>query len=127
MAFFPPTFTPVASAVNRVAALQVVQVAEELNTRLGLKLTAAVGRACKTSKASEWTKGVSLPRRLRALRAALAATYVISTRYGDAAARAWFMSSNPTLGMRSPLTFIREARHVKDFELLVICAVQDAS
>lgn len=107
--------------------LQVGEVAEELIKHLGLKLTAAIARVHKTGKVAEWSKGLAQPRRLRALRAALAAGYVISGRYGDAAARSWFMSLNPALAMRSPLTFLREASHPKDFELLLACAVEDAS
>jgi hypothetical protein len=47
--------------------------------------------------------------------------------YDDAAARSWFMSTNPGLGMRSPLAFVRDANSVDAFDTLVRSAVQDVT
>ena len=118
---------PLTHALQHAARLGPQKIVQELNTHLGLKLTAAIGKASSTAKAVEWAKGTAAPRRLAALQAALQATYAISGRFDDIAARAWFMSTNPALGMCSPLVFIRKAKNAKEYELLVTCAVQDAS
>jgi hypothetical protein len=78
----------------------------------------------ETRRVQDWiTKGTA--RRVAALRAALQATVAIASLYDDAAARAWFMSSNPGLGMRSPLAFIRDADDIDELDRLVATAVQD--
>lgn len=119
--------TPLTQAWHHVARLGPAKIVQELNAHLGFKLTAAIGKASSTAKVLEWAKGTATPRRIAALQAALQATYAIAGRFDDVAARAWFMSTNPALGMCSPLVFIRKAKNAKEYELLVTCAVQDAS
>ncbi len=119
--------SPLTHALQHAARLGPAKLVQELNAHLGLKLTAAIGKASNTGKVLEWSKGTSSPRRVAALQAALQATYAIAGRFDDVAARAWFMSTNPALGMCSPLVFIRKAKNAKEYELLVTCAVQDAS
>jgi hypothetical protein len=96
-------------AILRAATQQDWDVAKELSDKLGLRLTAAIGRVSETRRVREWISGGKPPRRAHALRAALQATAAISAVYGPDTARSWFMSTNPGLGMRSPLVFLRNA------------------
>lgn len=126
MAVVSPAQSAIAVALNRVFPMKASAVAGELNRLLGLKLTAAIGGVGETRRAAEWAKGVP-PRRLEALKAALQATYAITTRYDEPAARSWFASTNPRLGMRSPLAALRGADQPEDYDTIVACAVQDVS
>jgi hypothetical protein len=119
--------SPLARAVNGVHSLSDQEVAEELVNRLGVKITALLESVSQTNNATECAKGADAPKRPEAPRAALQATRALATRYGNDAARGWFMSTNPGLGMTSPLMFLREARTLENLKLLVICAVQDVS
>lgn len=126
MASFARVQSPIVIAINRVCSMDSKQIAIELNRLVGLKITAAVGGVTETRRASDWAGGAA-PRRLDALKAALQAASAITTRYGDAAARPWFMSTNPRLGFRSPLAALRPAEQPEDYDAVVSCAVQDVS
>jgi hypothetical protein len=126
MAVVIPAQSAIAVAIKRVFPMDSRQVAGELARLLGLKMTAAIGGVGETRRASDWAKGVP-PRRLEALKAALQATYAITTRYDEPAARSWFASTNPRLGMRSPLAALRAAEQPEDYDTIVACAVQDVS
>jgi hypothetical protein len=119
--------TRLQTALNAVFKLSTREVAAELAERLGLKLTALIGGVTETRRVTEWAEGSREPRREEALRAALQATRAIAERYDDAAARAWFMSTNAGFGMRAPVVVMREAREPADFDRLVTIAVQDVS
>ena len=121
-----PVESAIASAISRVLSMDSKQVAGELNRLVGLKLTAAIGGVTETRRASKWAKG-SLPRRLEALKAALRATYAITARYDEAAARSWFTSTNQGLGLRSPLAVLRAAENLEDYDVVVSRAVRDAT
>lgn len=100
-------------------------VAQELTKRLGFALTAAVAGVSDTGRVSAWIAGERCDRE-DVLRAALAATRALAASYGDDAARAWFMSTNPDLDMTSPLVFIRRADNRADYERVVSVARDNA-
>jgi hypothetical protein len=55
------------------------------------------------------------------------AAVAISAIHDDESAQSWFTSTNPDLGWRSPLVFVRAAQGDEDLGHLVMVAVQDAS
>lgn len=114
----------VAQEVRRVAKLSESAVARELSVLLGLRLTAAIGGVTETRRVHDWIERGN-PRRPHALKAALQAAVSIASIYDATAARAWFTSANPSLGMRSPLAFVRDASDVAHYDRLVTVAVQD--
>jgi hypothetical protein len=117
---------PLARSLSEVFKLPDHAVADSLSKRLGLRLTAALGKASTTRAASEWAKNLRKPHRIDALRAALQATIAIASHYDDDAARAWFASTNPSLGLCSPLAFLNKANEPEEFDLLVTTALQDS-
>jgi hypothetical protein len=114
----------VAQEVRRVAKLSERAVAKELSDLLGLRLTAAIGGVTETRRVHDWIEHGN-PRRYHALKAALQATVAIASVYDAAAARAWFTSANPSLMMRSPLAFVRDALDFEHYDRLVTVAAQD--
>lgn len=121
----PPT--RLETAVNGVFKLKIPEIAGELAERLGLKLTAAIAGVTETRRVNDWINATRAPQRPEVLIAALQATRAIAERYGDDAARAWFVSTNPGLGMRSPTVYLRQTQSQENLDRLVVCAVQDVS
>ena len=117
----------VVSAIKETLSLKSSEVAQRLIDRLGITLTTAIGGAEDTRAARSWASGERKPQRARAMKAALQAAVAISAIHDDESAQSWFTSTNPDLGWRSPLVFVRAAQGDEDLGHLVMVAVQDAS
>jgi len=114
-------------AIKETLTLKTAEVAKRLIDRLGITLTTAIGGAEDTRAARSWASGERRPQRPRALKSALQAAVAISAVHDDESAQSWFTSTNPDLGWRSPLVFVRAAQNDEELAHLVMVAVQDAS
>ncbi len=119
--------SPVARAVNGVLSLSDQVVAAELIERLGERLTGLLEITATTTRADKRSGRAGDAERPQALRAALQATRALAIRYGNEAARGWFMSTNPDFDMTSPVLFLRDTRAPERLKRLVTCAVQEVS
>jgi hypothetical protein len=120
----PPN--PVVTAVAEAGLLSAKSVAARLVELLGATLTAAIGGAGEARAARAWAEGDRECNRGHALKAALQAAAALNVMYGPEPAQAWFTSTNPDLGWKSPLVFIRSADDPEQYDLLVKVAAQDA-
>lgn len=125
MAMLHPVPSAVAKAVSDAGKLSETETARRLLEMLGPTLTTALGDAKDTRAARQWAEGRRCFR-AAALKASLLATVAIATSYGIESARAWFASTNPDLGWKSPLAFIRAAKDHEDYDHFVLVAAQDA-
>jgi hypothetical protein len=120
----PPN--PVVRAVAEAGLLPAKDVAARLIDLLGADLTAAIGQVGEARAARAWAEGTRACFKEDALKAALLAAVAVAEMYGPDSARAWFTSTNPDLGWKSPLVFIRSTNNPEHYDRLVQVAAQDA-
>ena len=84
------------------------EVATELVSVLGARLTAAAGGVGTTQLVREWIAEKRRPSRTSALATALKAARTIGDRDGDIVAQRWFVGTNQFLGHRSPIEVLAE-------------------
>lgn len=103
--------SPTPADAGRLAAVDRMEpheVAAELASVLGAKLTAAAGGVTSTRLVREWIAEEHKPTRPTALATALKAARTIADRDGDIVAQRWFVGTNHLLGHRSPIEVLRE-------------------
>lgn len=83
-------------------------VATELVSILGARITAAAGGVQATRLVRDWMSGERKPARPTALATALKAARTIADRDGDIVAQRWFVGTNHHLGHRAPIEVLGE-------------------
>ena len=84
------------------------EVATELVSIVGAKITAAAGGVGATRLVREWMSRARVPARPTALATALKAARAIADRDGEVVAQRWFLGTNQFLEPRSPIETLRE-------------------
>jgi hypothetical protein len=84
------------------------ELATELVSILGGKLTAAAGGVQSTRLVREWISGERTPMRPTALATALKAARTIADRDGEIVAQRWFVGTNHHLNHSSPIEVLAE-------------------
>jgi hypothetical protein len=88
--------------------MEIHEIATELVSVLGAKITAAAGGVGATRLVREWMNQVRVPARPTALATALKASRAIADRDGEVVAQRWFLGTNQYLDHRSPLEVLAE-------------------
>jgi len=110
-----PTLTPT-DQFDRTMKMDIHDVVRELNNVLGTTLVASLAGSKDRKVPLRWAKADGPEPRVEAQRRLVFAHrqfHEIAAADGDHVARQWFVGSNPWLGEDTPITSIREDRHLE--------------
>lgn len=110
-----PTLTPT-DQFDRTMKMDIHDVVRELNNVLGTTLVASLAGSKDRKVPLRWAKPDGPEPRVEAQRRLVFAHrqfYEIAAADGDHVARQWFVGSNPWLGEDTPITGIRDGRHLE--------------